>query len=105
MPKPAYETDTSTAVALAESDHFSKLQILSLASGIGLEGVLALLDSDKLPALQQLSLKGTGIGDEDLAAIKSHLDAPGYGRIYICRPKTSLRFKLLFSLWPTCLKI
>ena len=61
-----------SAKALADSDNLGSLKELILTGPIGGEGVLALLSSAKLPALEILVLHGCDVAPSDIEPIRNH---------------------------------
>ncbi|MFT5681036.1 MAG: HEAT repeat protein [Myxococcota bacterium] len=75
---------TSAGVrALADALNVDTLERLVLSGPIGTEGVLALLSSDRLPALDYLVLHGTDVTDADASRVKSH-SRPGQLSHFMC---------------------
>jgi len=75
--------NAAVAEAYARSEYLGRLESLSLTGNVGVEGVRALLDSERLPALRSLRLSHCGIGDEHVESLRSHPRVATLAHLYL----------------------
>jgi hypothetical protein len=70
--------EISPAGACLLAEHLGALESLCLTAPIGREGVMALLDPERLPALRYLVVHNTDITEDDAMQVRAH---PGIARL------------------------